>query len=304
MSDGHRRVICLGFFDGLHIGHSGILSAGVGLAKELGVPAAVLTFDRHPMSVITGEKVPLLSGCEERIERLSEFPGISEVILLPFDMALAETEWEDFFESILLKRFKACGLVCGFDYSFGAGGRGHAGQLEKACRDAGIKCKILPAVEINGIKVSSTHIRMLIAEGRVDEAEVFLGRPVAVAGRVEEGRHIGRKLGFPTINMQLGGGICAPRYGVYLSEISVGGDYMPSITNIGMRPTIPDGSAAVETHILGDFEEDAYGKTASVRLLKFLRDEMRFETPGKLRLQVEEDIGSAEKWFYDREGKR
>lgn len=301
MTDSLKRVICLGFFDGIHIGHAGILDAGVRMADRLSVPAVVLTFDKHPMSVITGEQVPLLSGFEARMALLSGFPGISEVIVLPFNEVLAAMEWEDFFKEILIQRYKARGLVSGFDYSFGAGGRGRAEQLITACRSQDICCEILPAVEIGGIKVSSSYIRSLILAGRVDEAAVFLGRPVEIAGTVEEGRHIGRKLGFPTINMRLEDGVCVPRYGVYISETSIEGDYMPSITNIGLRPTLSDGRAAVETHILGGDHGNAYGKPAKVRILRFLRDEIMFETPEKLHAQVKRDIERAGEWFEKRE---
>ena len=301
MPQTEKKVICLGFFDGVHIGHRAILQKGAEFAAELGAKAYALTFDRHPLSVITGRETPLIDSFERRVELLGRVEGIAGVRVLNFTQALARMEWQDFLDNIIFRENDIAGIAAGFDYSFGRGGLGNARNISEVCAQRGIGCAIVLAVTRDGKKVSSSLIRELISEGNAEGAAPLLGRPFGLAGTIEEGRHIARTLGFPTLNMRMEKGIISPKFGVYISKCSIdGGDFLPAVTNIGLRPTITDGRAAVETHILGGIDQSGYGRPCEIEILTRLRDERLFEGPEALRAQVGEDIARAKAWFANR----
>ena len=177
MSLNQKRVIALGFFDGVHLGHQALLRRTVERAKEQGMIPAVFTFDRAPKAVVTGRPVPLLTTPEERIALVHSLFAIEEVIVAPFDQAMMTMPWEDYID-MLVKRFGAGWLVAGHDFRFGHRNSGNPQLLRQRCGELGLGCDIIPAVTLDGRTVSSTYIRQLLEEGRREEAERFLGHPL------------------------------------------------------------------------------------------------------------------------------
>ncbi|MBQ7713928.1 MAG: FAD synthetase family protein, partial [Oscillospiraceae bacterium] len=176
-----RKVIALGFFDGVHIGHGALLRKTVERANALGATAAAFTFDRSPRAFVTGARVPLLTGADERAALIRECYGVETTIVAPFDRAMMATPWRDFLET-LAARHHAVHLVAGHDYRFGYKNEGTPELLRAWCAERGVGCDVIPKVELRGVTVSSTHIRALVERGDVADAAAFLGRPYALAG--------------------------------------------------------------------------------------------------------------------------
>lgn len=274
-----KRVIALGFFDGVHLGHAALLNKARQEAERLGCKAAALTFDQHPDEVVFGRKTPLLNTLPERERLMKERFGMDEVLTLSFDAAMMQMPWERFAEDILCDRFRAEAVVCGHDFTFGHKGRGNAQRLRETF---GENCHVIEAVELNGETVSSTRIRELLQQGQVEQANQMLGRNHFLTGEVIHGKQLGRTLGTPTANLLLQKNVLAPAFGVYAARV----DGKPAVTNIGVRPTVDDGEAVTVESWLLDFDGDLYGKTVTVELLSFLRPERKFSSVEALKEQI------------------
>lgn len=290
------RVIALGFFDGVHVGHGALLRAAKKQAEELDCTAAALTFHPHPNRLIFGEKTPLINTLPERRQLMTGLYGMDEMLVLPFDRAFMEMDWQDFVNNVLVKQFEAVHVVCGFDYTFGHRGLGNARNLQQLCLELGIGCHVVEKVELLGEEVSSTRIRALLEQGRPEEANVLLGHCHFISGTVLEGKKLGRKLGFPTANLLLGEDLVVPAKGVYAAKVTLqNGKVYKGVTNVGSRPTINDGThITVETCLL-DYEGDLYGQEIRVELMKFLRPEQKFDSLEELKQAVLNDIENAKK---------
>jgi len=288
------RAIALGAFDGLHMAHMAVLEAAAGQA---GIYApAVLLFDQHPLQALTGQAPPRLLTDEERDFRLRTL-GL-EILYAKFSEIKDMPPW-DFFEEVLLRRFGAGALCCGYDYSFGAGAQGHVDELRALCDSHGVLLQTTPEIDYGGAPVSSTRIRRALAEGDLDGANAMLGRPFGYAFPVVEGARVGRALGFPTFNQAFAPGFAIPRHGVYASQALVHDTWRPGVTNIGIAPTLHNSAeggcppqARSETHIMG-YDGDLYGLRVPVRLLRFLRPEIKFDTIEELKRQIASDIGQS-----------
>lgn len=289
------RAIALGFFDGVHTGHSKLLIRTAEAASERGLTPCVFTFDRHPINEITGHPLPLLNTVDDRSYIINKYYGISEVIVAHFDSALMHLPWRSFIRDMMADMYQAKYLVAGWDYRFGYKGEGNPKLLCAEAAALGIGCDIIPEVTLDGITVSSTYIRKLVSEGEMEKAARFLGHPHILSGVVTHGMRLGRTLGIPTINITLPPEIAQPLNGVYASRVIVddNGLSFPGVTNIGVKPTVTDsGEVVVETHIIG-FSGDLYGKLVRLELLKFMRPETRFTDVDGLKNQVLRDIEKA-----------
>ncbi len=285
-----QRVIALGFFDGVHLGHAALLQATTRRAQQLGVRAAALTFDVPPEAKITARQLPLVCTVGDRCEIMRDEFGMGDIILLTFTDDLMAMPWQDFLPQLLVRDYGAVGVVAGYDFTFGRYGEGTVDKLQAQCAQLGLSCDIVPCVTHNGATVSSTMIRNLLAQGAVDRAASFLGRPYSIELPVKHGRGLGRNLGFPTVNMAFPSSLQAPAAGVYRSVVLLDGTAMPAITNVGRRPTVgSDSELTVETHLY-DFNGDLYGKTLRVQLLQFMRPERAFDTVEQLKTQVLADL--------------
>ena len=282
----HNRVLALGFFDGIHLGHAALLNKTCERAKELGVTAAAMSFDTHPDTLVFGTPVPLLNTMAEREFLMRRLCGIEEVIFAHFDAAMMHMPWEAFVEDYLVGQLHACHVVCGHDFHFGDRGQGNPDRLREKCRSLGIGCDVIPEIRLDGRCVSSTEIRTLLQQGACEAAVRCLGHGQLVTGTVCRGAGRGAGLGFPTANLPLAGGVLVPAFGVYRAEAEVDGQRYPACVNLGVHPTV--GALArpvLEANLIG-FSGDLYGKELAIWLQAHLRGEMRFESVEALRARV------------------
>ena len=293
-----KRAIALGFFDGIHIGHSALLRKALEIGGSKGLVPSVITFDTHPQSLVSGEAVPLINSPEDRAGIIHRIFGIEDIIFLHFDKETANMPWNEFIIH-LVSEFGALHLVAGHDFRFGRGGDGDSGLLRQKCAQLGIGCDIIPEVRHDGVAGSSTYIRELISDGNIDRANIFLGHPHVLTDVVRYGYRLGRTLGTPTINMSFQNGVLIPALGVYATMVYLedGGKYI-GVTNIGVRPTVDDsGQITAETHIL-DYQGNLYGHQVRLEFYTRLRPEKKFESVGQLKAQILIDCGEARQFFH------
>ena len=285
-----ERVIALGFFDGVHLGHGALLRRAAEEAKKRGCESAVFTFDRPPKEVITGIPCPLINSPEDRAELVKRLYGIDEMIMVPFDDEMRTTPWDRFVTDILVGRYGAVHLVAGHDHHFGHRNQGSPELLKEKCAELGLGCDIIPAVTLDGVTVSSTHIRKLLEEGDVETARAFLGHPHVLTQTVGHGRQLGRTIGIPTANLVAPPHVLLPKRGVYAAKITLpDGRAFGGVTNVGVRPTVNNGQdVTVEPWIL-DFDGDLYGQAIRVEFYRRLRDERKFDSLDALKSQIETD---------------
>lgn len=297
-----KRVIALGFFDGVHLGHAALLRRVAEVANELDAVPAAFTFDSHPENVIPGrEPVPLINSPVDRRELMHRLYGIREVIMAHFGQAMMHMDWRDFVTNYLVKARNAVHVVAGHDFRFGYKGEGTPQRLQALCAELGIGCDIIPKVELDGITVSSTHIRSLIAQGEVEQAAHFLGHPHVLSGPVVHGKELGRRLGTPTANLIVPDGVLSPAFGVYATRVRLpDGETRLAVANVGVRPTVSDaGNVTVEPWIL-DFHGDLYGQTIHLEFHKQLRPERKFSSVDELRNAILRNADETRAYFNER----
>ena len=298
MGDNYKkRVIALGFFDGMHLGHSALMKKVCDIAGEKGLVPSVITFDTHPASVVRGRVTPLINSMEDRAGLIRRKFGIGDALFIQFDRATSRMPWDKFIE-YLAQDFGARHLVAGSNYRFGADGVGNSILLGKKCGELGLGCDIIPEVRHDGLTVSSTIIREMLSSGDIARANAFLGHPHVLTDVVRYGYRLGSKLNTPTINMCFEDGVLIPLHGVYATRVFLqdGGEFT-GVTNVGARPTVDDsGKVTAETHILG-FRDNLYGHKVRVEYHEFLRPEIRFSGTDELKMQIKKDCGAAEEYF-------
>lgn len=296
MNHNRKTVVALGFFDGVHLGHQALLRRTVERAGQLDMIPAVFTFDRSPREFVTGVPVPLLTAPERRRQAIGSLFPIEEIIVAPFDRTLMTMPWEDFV-ALLAGTYRAGWLVAGHDFRFGHKNAGTAELLRERARQLGLGCDIISPVTLDGVTVSSTHIRALLARGEAAEAARFLGRPFSIFGTVRHGKGLGSRLGMPTVNLTPPRGQLVPAYGVYITRVYAQGESCPAVTNVGVRPTVDaDGAVNVESHLL-DRAVQLYGEECRVDFLQRVRPEKRFASLEALRAQAARDAGAARAYF-------
>lgn len=306
-------VLVMGTFDGVHRGHQALFELGARRASAIGAEPWALTFEPHP-SVVLGPELapPLLCTMERRLELIAE-QEMKAALVLRFDKALAETPCEEFFESVVL----ACGareVVVGYDFTFGKGRAGDAATLRDLGARHGVAVNVVPPVSIEGgIVPSSTRIRQLVLEGRVEAAAKLLGRPHEVCGTVVSGEGRGRTIGFPTANIDVDGPVLLPANGVYAARVELDDSepepagekgsgeagaapvsWWAGAANIGTNPTFTSGSRVLlEIHLLDYSGPSLVGKRVRALVLERLRPERRFESVDDLVAQIERDVEKA-----------
>lgn len=284
-----QRVIALGLFDGVHLGHGALLKCAKARADALGVTASALTFATPPAQVLSGKSVALINTPAERTVLMKTLYQIEDVILLPFDAAFAALSWDSFLTR-LLETYHVCHIVAGYDFRFGAGGMGDAARLRAFCAAHDLGCDIIEQVSLDGEKVSSTRIRALLHAGKMEEAARLLGHPHYLELPVLSGHQLGRTIGAPTVNQIPAPETLLPPFGVYATRVVVGDTQYRGVTNIGVRPSVSsENTVTVETHIL-DFSGDLYGKTLPIEFLTMLREEQKFTSIPELKTQILRDI--------------
>lgn len=287
-----KKVMALGFFDGIHIGHAALMERAKAAAAYLGAEPAVLTFDIHPDTFVRGENVELINSAADRRYILSRWFGIENVYFVHFNEQTMRMHWRDFIENII-ETYHAVHFVVGHDFSFGYKGQGTAKVLAEYCREHGLGCDVIEPVMRDGVVVSSTIIRSLLAEGEMAKAREYLGHPHVLTDSVRTGYRIGRStLDAPTINMVFSEGVLIPRRGVYATRVVLPEGEFDAVTNIGVRPTFGGDRVTVETNIL-DYSADLYGKMVSVLFVDFIRPERKFDSASELMAQIKRDTRTA-----------
>ena len=292
-----KRVIALGFFDGVHLGHGALLQTVRKKAEELGAVPAAFTFDKSPTAVITGQAVPLLSTVDDRILLMRKCYGIQEAVVAPFD-AMQRMDWADFVARYLVGELGVVHVVAGHDFHFGYMGKGNPTRLRAKCAELGVGCDIIQKVEQDGITISSTYIRNLVAQGEMERAVEFLGHPHILTQQVGHGKGIGHSaLGFPTVNLRIPDGVIVPAFGVYATQIWVDGQRRAAVTNVGV-PTVKDndGRITVEGFIL-DFDGDLYGRQVRMEFHKRLRGERKFPSMEALADEIRHNARQTREFF-------
>ncbi len=292
-----RRVVAIGFFDGVHIGHAALLEKTKQRARESGAIPSVVSFDIHPDNLVFGADVKLINSALGREDLIRRLYGIDNVVFLHFNRRLMTMPWEEFIRS-LQAELNISHIIVGHDFCFGYRGEGTVERLREYCAENGLGCDVIPPVKIDGQIVSSTHIRELIEAGDMEQARRWLGHPHTLADTVHSGYHLGRRLSTPTINMYFPEGVLVPRHGVYAARVWLGhGESYLAVTNVGVRPTVSEGGrVSVESHLL-DYSGNLYGRQARVEFYAFLRPERKFDSYEALSAQIREDAEAARAYF-------
>lgn len=287
-------VVALGTFDGVHVGHQKILAAMVGFAKRKKWTPVAITFRPHPQQVIVPERgLRLLTLLSERLELFKQM-GVHTTVVIHFDHRFQELSYEDFVRDYIVRRLHARKVFVGYDYAFGHDREGNPRNLEELGKECGFAVTVVPPVTTEHLTVKSTLIRELLSLGKLDRALHFLGHPYRITGKVVHGSHRGKKLGFPTANLQIDKDKLMPAHGVYAAKVFMGRKVYRGAVNIGARPTFAEGKVAFEVYVL-DFKGNLRGRTLVVDLFHRLRDEIQFSDVEDLKAQIREDISKTRK---------
>jgi riboflavin kinase/FMN adenylyltransferase len=291
-----RPVLALGNFDGLHRGHRKILDRVIRVAHERGATPVVMTFDPHPPRVVRPDKAPpLLMTLDQKLEAFDD-AGVQGAAIVCFTYELSRWEPETFVHRVLADWLRASEVWVGANFLFGHDRAGNFSLLRALGTRYGFKAEKIDPVRYKDFVVSSTRIRRLLSEGRVDEAGALLGHQYSVEGHVVHGEARGRTIGFPTANLCTGNELLPP-HGVYATTATIDGIVRPSVTNVGTRPTVDASrTTTIETHVF-DWSSDLYGRAVRVGFVQRLRDERTFESLDLLKAQIEADCARARLLF-------
>jgi riboflavin kinase/FMN adenylyltransferase len=297
-------VLTIGTFDGVHLGHRKIIARLHDLAKTINGESVIFTFDPHPRKIVApGETtLRLLTTLEEKIV-LFEQSGIDHLIIYPFTTEFSKLTYEEFVEQVLVGQIHTKFLVVGYDHKFGKNRQGDFEFLKKCAERHEFEIEKLDVLLMNESQISSTKIREAIQKGDFDAANAFLGYPFTLHGTVVEGQKLGRKIQFPTANIQASDpDKIIPGYGVYAVEITVMNQKFNGMLNIGSRPTVNNNAdnRSIEVHIF-DFESDIYGETIELVFFKKLREEQKFSSIDVLKNQLSRDKTDTIAFFQKRE---
>ena len=291
-----NKIFALGFFDGVHLGHQALLKVCCELAEQINATPCAITFRQHPQSLFS-ENPPKLINTNDDRQRLLRLFGIGPIFSDPVTKAVMGMPWEAFLEELV--GFGAVGFVCGSDFRFGNRGEGNAEKLAYFCKERNLACRIIGDQMLDGLRVSSTHIRALLEQGQTEAAVRFLGHPHILTGTVVAGRKIGRTLGIPTANLKLPEDVVHLRHGVYACKAIVDNSTYLAVTNVGNRPTVGGHVVTVEPWLL-DFKGDLYGKQLTLEFYNFLRPEKKFDSLEALKEAIRENAEQTRNFFTDK----
>ena len=288
-------VVTIGNFDGVHLAHQQLLKQVMERARRSQALAAAVTFEPHPIKLLAPHRAPKVLTPLDRKILLIENLGMDEVAVLSFTRELAHLSPSDFVDKILRERLNAIAVIVGPNFRFGYRQAGDVKKLAELGRERGIEVDVVSFIEVRGQRVSSTRIRELLAAGRVHAAGRLLDRPFSNSGPIAAGRGVGRKQTVPTVNLapveeQL------PGTGVYVTRTRLGSGVHQSVTNVGYKPTFGDLDLSIETYLL-NFQGEIHGKDVEIEYLHRLRDEIKFQNPEMLKIQIQEDVRRSRKFF-------
>jgi riboflavin kinase / FMN adenylyltransferase len=280
-------VVAMGNFDGVHLGHRAVIDAALRMAVAHGKPAFAVTFEPHPRSYFSPNSPQFRLTDEAAKLRLLAATGLSGAVVMTFDRRRAETTAQEFIHHDLIKRLGISGIAVGYDFHFGKGRVGSPGLLVAEAPRLGIEVDVQAHVDIAERPVSSSAIRMALAEGQIDEATAMLGGPWFITGEVVHGEKRGRDLGYPTANIRLDKN-CGLKHGIYAVRVGRDGQRFDGVASFGRRPTFDNGAPLLEVFLF-DFKGDLYGSHLDVAFIAFLREELKFEGLDALIRQMDDD---------------
>lgn len=281
-------VVCVGTFDGVHLGHRAVIGHAIGQAVARELPCVVVTFDRHPAHVLAPDRCPKAIASLHENLRLFEELGVGVAVVLPFTRELSQTSAQQFFEEAILRSLKAEEIVVGHDFAFGKGREGTPEWLGSR-----IKTEVVPPFELHGRRVSSSAIRSAVEQGDVGEAAFLLGRPFCLSGIVVSGQRLGRQLGYPTANLARSFDQVMPPNGIYVGFATTPHGRFRTAVSIGVRPAVGGTNRTIEAFLLDYPGYELYGKSLSVELHRRVRDEQHFESLELLKEQIARDVAIA-----------
>ena len=288
-------AVAIGKFDGIHAGHYRLIDE-ILRQKKNGLQAVIFTFFPSATVFFGGEEAKELTTREEKRE-IFEQMGIDVLVEFPLNPQTAATAPVDFVKHILLGMMNMKFLAAGEDVSFGKGGKGNRALLEEMAEEYDFSVKIIEKIFDHGKEISSTYVREEILKGNMERASELLSRNYSMEGIVENGMHLGRKMGFPTVNLYPPEEKLMPPYGVYYSDVFCDGCMYHGITNIGVKPTVQQTKVVNAETYLYDFDRDIYGKKIQLELLKFKRPEQKFRDLAALQKQLRQDVEDGKQWF-------
>jgi len=284
-------VVAMGNFDGVHLGHRAVIDAALRMGEAHGRPAFAVTFEPHPRSYFSPNTPQFRLTDEAAKLRLLAATGLSGAVVMTFDRRRAETTAQDFIHHDLIERLGISGIAVGYDFHFGKGRVGSPGLLVNEAPRLGIEVDVQAHVDIAERPVSSSAIRMALAEGQIDDAIAMLGGPWFIHGEVIHGEKRGRDLGYPTANIRLDRN-CGLKHGIYAVRAGLDGQHLDGVASFGRRPTFDNGAPLLEVFLF-DFKGDLYGRRLDVAFIAFLREEMKFSGVDALIRQMDDDSRSA-----------
>ncbi|NLO81921.1 MAG: bifunctional riboflavin kinase/FAD synthetase [Clostridiales bacterium] len=292
-------AVALGTFDGLHKGHQALIHCLNEIKYRYKCSAMVYTFERHPLNFLLPDNPPpQIMNLNKKILEFHRL-GVDLLVLNNFDENFARTTPRDFVDKLLLYKYDIRYVVVGYNYRFGYKAEGDVQLLQKIGSERGFSVIVLPPYKVNGEVVSSSLIRTLIQKGQVFKAARLLGRYYSISGKVVSGAGRGKKLGYPTANLDIGSkNVVIPRFGVYLTKWETGGKRLWGVTNVGTNPTFNEKGIHIETHFW-DFHGELYGHRMRIDFVKYIRDEIRFASVHELTDQLERDVHTAKNLVYN-----
>ncbi|EKE06225.1 MAG: hypothetical protein ACD_19C00038G0002 [uncultured bacterium] len=294
--NGDQTSVALGTFDGLHVGHMEILNEMKKSAVGKNLKTFVYTFSNHPRELLTPNQIPpKIMDVDEKVQIFTRV-GIDYLALIRFDEAQFNLEPDRFIKEVLVDKLNMKHLTVGYDYRFGKGAKGDVELLTHFAKIYGYTCDIIAPIMKNEIRISSTLIRELLGDGKIEEANFYLGRNHFVKGVVVEGKKIGRTIGVPTANLRIKDNISTIKSGVYITETVYKKVTYKSVTNVGYNPTFNQVGLNMETYLF-DFDQELYGETIEVHFIKRLRDELKFDTVDELILVMKKDLEDTLNYF-------
>jgi riboflavin kinase/FMN adenylyltransferase len=280
-------VVAMGNFDGVHLGHRAVIDAALRMGQAHGKPALAVTFEPHPRSFFSPNSPQFRLTTEANKLRLLAATGLAGAVVMTFDKARAGTTAQDFIHHDLIERLGISGIAVGYDFHFGKGRVGSPSLLVSEAPRLGIEVDVQAHVDIDERPVSSSAIRMALAEGQITDATTMLGGPWFVTGEVIHGEKRGRDLGYPTANIRLDKN-CALKHGIYAVRVGLGNKRLDGVASFGRRPTFDNGAPLLEVFVF-DFKDDLYGAELDVAFISFIRDELKFDSVDTLVRQMDDD---------------
>jgi riboflavin kinase/FMN adenylyltransferase len=284
-------VVAMGNFDGVHLGHRAVIAAALEMGRQHDSPALALTFEPHPRRFFNPNSPQFRLSDETAKLRLLAGTGLAGAVVMTFDRTRAATSAQDFIHHDLVGRLGISGIVVGYDFHFGKGRAGSPRLLVGQAPRLGIEVDVQPHVDVEGRPVSSSAIRMALAEGHVEAATRMLGAPWFVAGEVIHGEKRGRDLGYPTANIRLDEN-CGLKHGIYAVRVGHGAQRLDGVASFGRRPTFDNGAPLLEVFLF-DFAGELYGTMLDVAFIGFIREELRFDSVAALIRQMDADSANA-----------